>query len=163
MCVRERVRECESASVYLLSHTLTNSHNSIPWDLQFFDTSTFVNLAINNINPAGYREFYPVPVLGELAHVKEREHKKCVDKPSKSAKYLRSGTRVPRHAWRSTHVCMAAGCRVKFWISTRAEEYDTADRSAMLLPMAEILRSWTVERVLNQGSFNAMPCPSRRC
>ena len=51
----------------------------MPWDLQFFDTSTFVNLAISNINPAGYREFYPVLVLRELAHVKEREHEKHVD------------------------------------------------------------------------------------
>ena len=65
----------------------------MPWGLQFFDTSTFIKLAISNINPAGYREFYPVPVLGELAHVKEREHEKHVDQTAKSAKYLKS---VPR-------------------------------------------------------------------
>ena len=68
----------------------------MPWDLHFFNTSTFVNLAISNINPAGYREFYPVPVLVELAHVKEREHEKHVDQTAKSTKYLSSGTVVPR-------------------------------------------------------------------
>ena len=68
----------------------------MPWDLHFFNTSTFVNLAISNINPAGYREFYPVLVLGELAHVKEREHEKHVDQTAKSAKYQLVGTRVPR-------------------------------------------------------------------
>ena len=68
------------------------------WDLQFFDTSTFVNLAISNINPAGYWKIYPVPVLVEHAHVKEREHEKHVDQTAKSAMYLNPGTSVPRHA-----------------------------------------------------------------
>ena len=80
----------------LLSHTLTNSLNSMSWDLQFFDTSTFVNLAISNINPAGYWKIYPVPVLVEHAHVKEREHEKHVDQTAKSTKYLNFGTVVPR-------------------------------------------------------------------
>ena len=70
----------------------------MPWDLQFFNTSTFVNLAISNINLAGYREFYPVPILVELAHVKEREHEKHVVQTAKSAMYLNPGTSVPRHA-----------------------------------------------------------------
>ena len=87
-----------------LWHTLTNSHNSMPWDLQFFDNSTFVNLAISNINPASYREFYLVPVLVELAHVKEREHEKHVDQTAKSAMYLSSGTALPRHA------CVVPAC-----------------------------------------------------
>ena len=82
----------------LLSHTLTIFYNSMPWDLQFFDTSTFIKLAINNINPAGYWKIYPIPVLVELAHVKEREHEKHVDQTTKSAKYLKPGTALPRHA-----------------------------------------------------------------
>ena len=82
------------------------------WDLQFFDTSTFVNLAISNINPAGYREFYSIPVLGELAHVKEREHEKHVDQTAKSAMYLNLGTSLPRHA-----------CVVPAYLSTAAYQY----------------------------------------
>ena len=37
---------------------------------------------------AGYRKSYQVPVLAELAHVKEREHDKHVVHAAKFAKYL---------------------------------------------------------------------------
>ena len=37
---------------------------------------------------AGYRKNYRVPVLVELAHVKEREHDKHVVHAAKFAKYL---------------------------------------------------------------------------
>ena len=84
--------------------TFTHSHKFSQLNALEPSTSTFFNLAISNINPAGYWKIYPVPVLVELAHVKEREHEKRVDKPPKSAKYLSSGTTIPRHAWRSTKV-----------------------------------------------------------
>ena len=67
----------------------------MPWDLAL---QSFFNLAISFMNPAGYWKFYPVPVLVEHAHVKEREHEKRVDQTAKSAMYLSSGTAV---LWRS--------------------------------------------------------------
>ena len=79
----------------LISHTLPNSLNSMPWDLAL---QSVFNLAISFMNPAGYWKFYPVPVLVEHAHVKEREHEKHVVQTAKSAKYLNPGTSVPRHA-----------------------------------------------------------------
>ena len=84
--------------------TFTHSHKFSQLNVLGPSTSTFFNLAISNINPASYRELYPVAVLVELAHVKEREHEKRVDKPPKSAKYLRFGTCVQQHGWCSTHV-----------------------------------------------------------
>ena len=45
---------------------------------------------------AGYRKSYRVPVLVELAHVKERDHEKHVLQAEKFAKYLLVGTAVPR-------------------------------------------------------------------
>ena len=79
----------------LISHTLPNSLNSMPWDLAL---QSFFNLAISFMNPAGYWKFYPVPVLVEHAHVKEREHEKHVVQTAKSAMYLNPGTSVPQHA-----------------------------------------------------------------
>ena len=79
----------------LISHTLPNSLSSMSWDLAL---QPFFNLAISFMNPAGYWKFYPVPVLVEHAHVKEREHEKHVVQTAKSAMYLNPGTSVPRHA-----------------------------------------------------------------
>ena len=79
----------------LISHILSHSLNSMPWDLAL---QSFFNLAISFMNPAGYWKFYPVPVLVEHAHVKEREHEKHVVQTAKSAMYLNPGTSVPQHA-----------------------------------------------------------------
>ena len=85
----------------LISHTLPNSLNSMPWDLAL---QPFFNLAISFMNPAGYWKCYPVPVLVEHAHVKEREHEKHVVQTAKIRKVPKSwysGTAV----WlRSTRV-----------------------------------------------------------
>ena len=78
----------------------------MPWDLAL---QSFFNLAISFMNPAGYWKFYPVPVLVEHAHVKEREHEKHVVQTAKSAMYLNPGTPVPRHA-----------CVVRAYLSTAA-------------------------------------------
>ena len=78
--------------------TFTHSHKFSQLNVLGPSTSTFFNLAISNINPAGYWKIYPVPVLVELAHVKEREHEKRVVQTAKSAMYLNPGTLVPRHA-----------------------------------------------------------------
>ena len=53
---------------------------------------------------AGYRKSYRVPVLVELAHVKERDHEKHVLQATKFAKYLLVGTEVPRSGHACTHV-----------------------------------------------------------
>ena len=92
----------------LLSHTLTNSQLNVLGP----STSTFFNLAISNINPAGYWKIYPVPVLVEHAHVKEREHEKHVVQTAKSAMYLNPGTSLPRHA-----------CVVPAYLSTALYRY----------------------------------------
>ena len=68
--------------------TFTHSHKFSQLNALGPSTSTFFNLAISNINPAGYWKIYPVPVLVELAHVKEREHEKHVVQTAKSAMYL---------------------------------------------------------------------------
>ena len=78
--------------------TFTHSHKFSQLNVLGPSTSTFFNLAISNINPAGYWKIYPVPVLVELAHVKEREHEKHVDQTAKSAMYLNPGTSLPQHA-----------------------------------------------------------------
>ena len=93
----------------LISHTLPNSLNSMPWDLAL---QSFFNLAISFMNPAGYWKCYPVPVLVEHAHVKEREHEKHVVQTAKSAMYLNPGTSLPRHA-----------CVVPAYLSTAAYKY----------------------------------------
>ena len=64
------------------------------------------------MNPAGYWKFYPVPVLVEHAHVKEREHEKHVVQTAKSAMYLNPGTAVPR-----------PGCVVPAYLSTAPYQY----------------------------------------
>ena len=81
----------------------------MPWDLAL---QSFFNLAISFMNPAGYWKFYPVPVLVEHAHVKEREHEKHVVQTAKSAKYLNPGTAVPR-----------PGCVVPAYLSTAPYQY----------------------------------------
>ena len=53
---------------------------------------------------AGYRKSYRVPVLVELAHVKERDNEKHVLQAAKFAKYLLVGTAVPRSGHACTHV-----------------------------------------------------------
>ena len=78
--------------------TFKHSHKFSQLNVLGPSTSTFFNLAISNINPAGYWKIYPVPVLVEHAHVKEREHEKHVVQTAKSAMYLNPGTSVPRHA-----------------------------------------------------------------
>ena len=98
---------------FLTFHYASQSHTQSVLDrrlnfthsLKFFQlnalgpsTSAFFNLAISFMNPAGYWKFYPVPVLVEHAHVKEREHEKHVVQTAKSAMYLNPGTSVPRHA-----------------------------------------------------------------
>ena len=92
--------------------TFTHSHKFSQLNVLGPSTSTFFNLAISNINPAGYWKIYPVPVLVELAHVKEREHEKHVDQTAKSAMYLNSGTALPRHA-----------CVVPSYLSTAQYRY----------------------------------------
>ena len=73
----------------------------MPWDLAL---QSFFNLAISFMNPAGYWKFYPVPVLVEHAHVKEREHEKHVVQTAKSAMCLNPGTEVPRRTKYPLHV-----------------------------------------------------------
>ena len=92
--------------------TFTHSHKFSQLNVLGPSTSTFFNLAISNINPAGYWKIYPVPVLVELAHVKEREHEKHVDQTAKSAMYLNPGTSLPRHA-----------CVVPTYLSTAPYQY----------------------------------------
>ena len=89
--------------------TFTHTHKFSQLNVLGPSTSTFFNLAISNINPAGYWKIYPVPVLVEHAHVKEREHEKHVVQTAKSAMYLNPGTSVPRHA-----------CVVRVYLSTAA-------------------------------------------
>ena len=97
-----RTLACWSPSCF---HTLSQfSTTHCPGTLQSSTLQPFINLAISNINQAGYRKSYRVPVLAELANVKEREHDKHVVQAAKFVKYLYFSTALPRRGHACTQV-----------------------------------------------------------
>ena len=92
--------------------TFTHSHKFSQLNVLGPSTSTFFNLAISNINPAGYWKIYPVPVLVEHAHVKEREHEKHVVQTAKIREVPKSWYIITAACMRSTRVYEYRGVQV---------------------------------------------------